>query len=95
MAKKKEITEEIKLLKSRVDANTAIIGKEKVMKELKNKNLTTIFLAGNCESKTREDIKHLANLANVKVVELEQSNEELGVICKKNFFISVLGISGD
>ena len=95
MAKKKEITEEIKLLKSKVDENKAIIGKERVMKLLKAKNLSTIFLAANCENKIKEDIKHLASLTDVKIIELPQSNEELGVICKKNFFISVLGLSGD
>jgi len=92
MAKKKEITEEIKFLKVRVQAGKAIIGTDRVLKSLKAKNLQKIFLASNCPTKIKEDIVHYANLANVPVTELEQNNEELGTLCKKNFFISVLGI---
>ncbi len=95
MAKKKEVAEEIKFLKSKVDAGKAIIGKARVMKELKVGKLNKIFLARNCAPETRKEIQYLANLSGIELVELEQTNEELGVICKKNFFISVLGISGE
>ena len=39
----------------------------------------------------KEDIKHFAKINNVKVVEAKEDNEQLGIICKKQFSISVLG----
>jgi len=95
MAKKKEVAEDIKFLKSKVEEGKAVIGRAKVIKELKAKNLNKVFLASNCPQQAKEEIKHYAGLGNVDILELEQNNEELGVVCKKNFFISVLGIIGE
>ena len=92
MAKKKEVSEEIKLLKSKVQENKAVIGFETVLKQLKKGKLSQIFLANNCPEKTRGDISHYAKLIDVPLVNLGINNEELGVLCKKNFFISVMGI---
>ena len=94
MAKKKEISEEIKFLKIKVQENKVVFGVDRVLKNLnKNKNkINKIFLANNCPVQVKGDIIRYAKLAEVSVVELDQSNEELGVICKKNFFVSALGI---
>lgn len=66
-----------------------IYGTDKTMKMLKNGKLSTIFLASNCPSKTREEIKSLAKLSSINIKELKETNEELGTICKKTFSISV------
>ena len=87
-----KLDEELKLFKNKIIEGKAIIGQERVLKELKTKNLSKILLAKNCSPKLKEDITYYAKLANVPVIELRQSNEELGVLCKKNFFISVAGI---
>ncbi len=92
MAKKKEVSEEVKLLKSKVQDNKAVIGLETVLKQLKCGALSQVFLASNCPAKTKEDILHYANMVKVSIVELKLNNEELGILCKKNFFISVMGI---
>ena len=94
MAKKKEINEEIKLLKAKVQEDKAIIGTDRVVKELRKKSLSKVFLSSNCPDNTKSDIQHYADLVKVPVVQLDLNNEELGVVCKKEFFISVLGISG-
>ena len=39
------------------------------------------------------DISHYAKLAKVDVAKLKLPNDELGVLCKKQFLISVLGIA--
>ena len=64
----------------------------KVLKELKTKTLIKVLLAKNCPPKLKEDVNYYAQLADIPVVELGQTNEELGVLCKKNFFISIVGI---
>lgn len=81
----------MKELKQALKEKKVIIGAGRVLRMLKNEKLTHVYLAKNCPDNIREDVKHYAKLFNVKVVELGESNEELGVICKKSFFISVLG----
>ena len=93
MAKKKELSEELKLLRDIVKEGKAIVGKEKVIKAFKTGELSKVFLANNVAEDTKETVEHYANLANVSVIVLELNNEELGVLCKKNFFISVVGIT--
>ena len=93
MVKKiEETSEELKLIKTKVQDGNAIIGQERVLKELKAKKLTKIFLAKNCPQKLKEDIIYYAKLADIPYQELEQTNEDLGILCKKNFYISVVGI---
>lgn len=67
-----------------------ILGSEKTLKELKTGNLTKIYLSSNCKEETKKDILHYAKLSDIKVIELEETNEDLGIICKKPFNISVI-----
>ena len=89
---KKEVNEEIKELKIKVLDGKVILGRERVIKSLQSDKLSKILMASNCPDKIKEDIVHYAKLADVVVVNLEQDNEELGIVCKKNFFVSVIGI---
>jgi len=78
-------------LKKFLKENKVIIGTNQVMKNLKLGKLKQVYLASNCPGNTKEDIKHYAKLNNVKVNELKENNEQLGVVCRKPFSISVLG----
>ena len=82
---------DLKDLKVKIKAGKVVIGIDRVMKNLKLKQLTKIFVSSNCPNDLKKDINHYANLVGVPVEELSLDNEELGVFCKKNFFISVLG----
>lgn len=82
-----------KLLITKIQEGKAIVGAERVLKELKAKRLSKVFLSCNCQQKVKDDIYYYAQLASVPVLELGQTNEELGVLCKKNFFVSVAGIT--
>ncbi len=90
MAKKKEVIEDVRDLKAKLVEGKAIIGTQRVLKALKTGSLKTVYLAKNCPQKTKEDIVYYAGLCEAPVVTLEQTNEELGTFCKKNFFVSVL-----
>jgi len=92
MAKKKELDSELKELRGDIQAEKVVIGTERVVKLLKSKKLQKVFMAKNCPEKTVEDIKYYAKLAETPIVELGMDNEELGIFCKKNFFISILGV---
>ncbi|HLD00316.1 MAG TPA: ribosomal L7Ae/L30e/S12e/Gadd45 family protein [Candidatus Nanoarchaeia archaeon] len=89
---KKEFSDKLKELKIAVQENKAVFGAEKVLKDLKAKNISKLFLASNTPADLKGDLLHYAKLAGVSWDELELNNEELGIFCKKNFFVSVIGI---
>ncbi|MBI2666837.1 ribosomal L7Ae/L30e/S12e/Gadd45 family protein [Candidatus Woesearchaeota archaeon] len=93
MAQKTESTEELlKSLQSLAQARKLIIGSDRVLKELRKGGLKKVLVAKNCPSEQKGDILHYAHLTEIPLVALEQNNEELGVLCKKNFFVAVVGI---
>ena len=93
MAKKKSIvSEDLKDLKIKLQEGKVIIGSDRVMKALRLGTIKQVFLASNSTEEIKEDVNHYANLSEVKVVNLDLDNEELGVFCKKNFFVSALAI---
>jgi len=79
-------------VKKIVKEGKALVGTDNVMKELKLGKLSKVFVTANCPAKVKEDIKHYAKLAKTEVVQLKVPNDELGVVCKKPFSISVLGL---
>jgi large subunit ribosomal protein L30e len=78
-------------LKKLLKEGKVIIGTNQVMKNLKLGRLKEVYLSSNCPKNTVEDIKYYSKLNNVKINELKEDNEQLGIICKKPFSISVLG----
>ena len=77
-------------LRKVLNEKKVIFGSERTLKMLKNGKLNAVYVASNCQTKIKEDIKYYAKLSNVNVIELEQANDELGVICKKPFSVSVI-----
>ena len=65
-------------------------GKDITIRMLKTGKIQEVYVASNCPEKIKRDLRHYCNLANVKLNEMEQNNEELGSICKKPFSVSVL-----
>ena len=81
---------DMKDLKAKLQDGKVIVGKERVLKHLREKTLAKVFMASNCPKALKEDIAIFAKLTKVPVIELSLNNEELGLFCKKNFFIAVL-----
>lgn len=67
-----------------------VFGTERVLKLMKNDKLEKIYLSENC----REDVKIIIGMygKKIEVVNLAVPNTELGVICKKPFSISAVGV---
>ncbi len=91
----KTITQELDLLKSKAQEGKVTIGIKSVLQGLRRKGIRKVFLASNCPPRLKQDVLHYAALAQVPVAEVPQNNEELGILCKKNFFIAVVGITGE
>ena len=88
MAKKITSAEIKKLLK----AGNVIIGTEKSVKSLKLGRVQKILLSSNCPAGVEKSINYYAGLNDAEIHKLEFPNDELGVICKKPFSISVLAV---
>ena len=79
-------------IKKALENKKAIIGTDRVIKLLKQGLLKKVFVSLNCPKEIKESINYYKSISGVEVVELEKDSEELGVLCKKPFTISVLGI---
>jgi large subunit ribosomal protein L30e len=67
-----------------------IYGSKETIKNLKRGIVKEVFLASNAQQKIKDDINYYSKIANIKVNELRQNSEELAIICKKNFLVSVI-----
>jgi len=79
-------------LKKDLKEKNVIFGTERVIKLLKQGKLKKIFVCSNCEEFSLKRIKHYCKIGNIELYQLKESNEEIGVICKKPFSISVVGV---
>lgn len=69
-----------------------LIGADRVLKALRVNKIEKVFVSSNCNPNNLSDIKHYASFNKVVIEELDVPNDELGVICKKTFSVSTLGI---
>jgi len=84
----KNISEIRKLLKEK----KIIIGKERTLKNLKLGKISKVYLSSNCQEKTSSAVEHYSRLGKASVTKLKYPNDELGILCKKPFSISVLSV---
>lgn len=80
----------MKTLREALKNKKVIIGADRTLKNLKLNKLKRVYLASNVRKDIEEDIEHHTKLFNIKLVKLKENNEELGLICKKHFKVSVL-----
>jgi large subunit ribosomal protein L30e len=92
MVKKAEsdVVGEIKKLHA---ANKLVLGADETLKLLRQGKVKRVFLSSNCSPVARSDIEQLCRLGEIDCVALPQSSEEIGVLCKKPFAISVVGVT--
>ena len=84
----KNITTLRKLLKEK----KAIVGTKITLKDLKLGKIKKVYVSSNCSESVLEQLNHYAKLAKADIVKLKYPNDELGVLCKKPFSISVLSV---
>lgn len=86
MAKKIDAAEIKKMIKS----GSIVIGTKRTLKSLKLGKVQKVLVSSNCPSSVETDINYYAGLSGAELHKLEYPNDELSVICKKPFSISVL-----
>ena len=88
MAKKITIDDIKKMLKS----GNVIVGTQRTMKQLKTGKIEKVLMSSNVPEKVEKDIEHYAKLSGAESAKLDIPNDELGVVCRKPFSISVLAV---
>ncbi len=78
-------------IKKLLETSKMSIGRDLVLKGLKNGKIKKVYMAKNTDADTKKDLEHYAKLGGIELIKLPLANDELGVICKKPFNISVLG----
>ncbi|RMF56098.1 hypothetical protein D6745_00290 [Candidatus Woesearchaeota archaeon] len=92
MAKKKELGDAEKEIKSYLKTNKLVLGSKETLKCLRASALEKVFLAANCRQDVSEEISHLAKLSETDVVKMRHIDQEMGALCKKPYSISVIGV---
>lgn len=82
----KDLREAIKIGKN------LIIGTQRTLKKLKMGELKKVYVSSNCPKNVLDDVEHYTKIYNIPLIKLNESNEELGILCKKPFFISILSL---
>ena len=68
-----------------------VFGTERSLDLLKNDRLKAIYLASNCMDAVKSGVKQYSK--DVEIIDLEATNSEVGVVCKKPFSVSVIGLT--
>jgi len=92
MARKKELDADIEKIQVGISKKKVIVGTKRTLVELRKGKVGVIYVTANCPAVIKEDVTYYSKLANCNVVNLAYDNDELGVLCKKPFSISVVGM---
>jgi ribosomal protein L30E len=82
----------ISKIRSLLETDRLIFGSSEVNKALQEGKLEAVVITSNLPDMDKEQFRHYSEISNVELFELEETNEQLGLICKKPFNIAVLGI---
>jgi len=77
-------------LKKALKEQKLTYGANVTIKNIKRGVVKEVFLASNTPKKIKDDLKYYSKIADITVSELKQNGEELAIICKKNFLVSVV-----
>lgn len=69
-------------------AKKLVFGTDETLKLLHSGRLSKIFVSSNCDNIVKLSIER----SGIECVVLSESSDEVGVVCKKPFSISVIGV---
>ncbi len=92
MAKKRASETSISSIRKALETGKVAIGTKETMQAIRRGSISTVFLAANCPVAVAAEIEQRHGIAAFTMERLTQDSDEVGVLCKKSFAISVLGI---
>jgi ribosomal protein L30E len=79
----------LEALRKALKTEKVVFGSTVALKRLKQGHVKCVFLASNCPPQFSDDIKYYAQLAHTEIIELKQPSDELALLCKKGFPVTV------
>ena len=78
----------LELLKKSLKEDKLVYGFRSAVLGLKNGKVIKIFLAKNCPQEFKDKLKNY----NIEIIELNEPNKEISLICKKKFSINIVSV---
>ena len=79
-------------IKKIIKSGNVIFGTQRTVKSLRLGKVEKIMISSNCPERVEKNINYYAGLTGTEFQKLDFPNDELGIICKKPFSISVLAV---
>jgi len=79
-------------IKKNLKSKHIVLGTNLTVKQLKLGKVSKVFLSSNSPESVKKDIDYYSSISECSVENLDMPNEELGVICKKPFSVSIVGL---
>ena len=79
-------------IKKHISDKRLVLGTKATIRNMKLGKVQKVFLTSNCPDSVRNDVEHYSSVSSCKIENLTIPNEELGVICKKQFSVSIAGL---
>ena len=79
-------------IKKHISDKKLVLGTKQVIKNAKLGKLEKIFVTSNCPENVKNDVNYYSEISGCKIEKLNIPNDELGVICKKQFSVSLAGL---
>ncbi len=90
MAKKVEtgVVAEIKKL---LESDKLILGVDETIKGLRAGKVKKVFMSSNASPESKASVERFCSMSDVDCVEMTETSDEVGTLCKKPFAVSVIG----
>ena len=79
-------------IRNNLKGKRLVLGTESTVKQLRRSRLSKVFLSSNAPESVKKDVAYYCSISNCSVENMDVPNDELGVICKKPFSVSVVGL---
>jgi len=80
----------IQELKKALKTEKINFGTNSTLKNLKKGKVKVVMIASNCSEKTKKDLEYYTKISKAKLIDLKKPSDEVALICKKNYSITVL-----
>jgi len=79
-------------LRKLLEQKRLILGTKRTLLYLKKGKLEKVYLSSNCPEDVLSTLDSYTKIGKFKLEKLESTNDELGVVCRKPFAISIIGL---
>lgn len=69
-----------------------VIGLNTVLKKLHSGELKEVMIASNCSKEIEDKLNSLSKVYDIPINKVKEDSQKLGIMCKKTYNISVIGI---